>query len=108
MRRPAPPQVAFFQRPDVRAFADAVARTHFIYTRRWGDAPLRHFAVHAFLGGDAPRRLLHLCWLPYTHARVPCWPVCRSPGGNETVLSATQNDCVLGGPAADTLAAAAG
>ena len=85
----------FTKRQDVQQFIEAVVASHNIYQHRWGDAPLRFITLHLFL--DNPDQKIHyFCDIAYAHAGVPCHPICRSPGGNETITLTKHNDCQFG------------
>jgi hypothetical protein len=60
----------FTRRKDVRDFIDDFFLSGFIYTRRWGDAPLRFFLVHTFL--NASKDVRQFCEVNYTHLPAIC------------------------------------
>lgn len=64
----------FTQRNDVKAFIDEVYASHYIYMRRWGDAPLRYFLINTFL--NASKDVRQFCEVNYTHYPILCHQGC--------------------------------
>jgi hypothetical protein len=55
---------SFFLRPDVRHFLTSVEKSGFIYSHRWGDAPIQAYAVRLFMNSSATK---HIPNLEYVH-----------------------------------------
>lgn len=51
-------------REDVQHFFRAVSATNYIYTRRWGDGPLRYYMMNIFFSN---METLELCDIDYQH-----------------------------------------
>jgi len=68
--------VPTFQQPQIIRFLNAVRDTHYIYWRRWGDAPIRYFTVALFLN----KKDVHfMCYLNYVHQNVRLNATCAKP-----------------------------
>eukprot|EP00669_Euglena_mutabilis_P006085 TRINITY_DN1815_c0_g1_i1.p1 TRINITY_DN1815_c0_g1~~TRINITY_DN1815_c0_g1_i1.p1 ORF type:complete len:325 (-),score=50.71 TRINITY_DN1815_c0_g1_i1:134-1078(-) len=64
----------FTKRIDVQAFIDTIYASHYIYTRRWGDAPLRYFLVNTF---NATEHVRQFCEVNYSHFPASCFRRCH-------------------------------
>jgi len=65
----------FTERKDVQRFINEFYFSHYIYTHRWGDAPLRYLLINTFL--NASKDVRQFCEVNYIHYPGLCFDGCN-------------------------------